>query len=81
MTHPYPEEPDPHVTDPSHGGEDKVHGDGGDENIVQWENLMGGRETSTRSGQQALFQPFTRDTKLSLFIYTHNKHFSGLSVN
>lgn len=40
VSHPYPEEPDPHVTDPSHGGEDKVHGDGGDENIVQWENLM-----------------------------------------
>lgn len=39
MSHPYPEEPNPHVTDPGHGGEDKVHGDDGDQNIVQWKNL------------------------------------------
>lgn len=39
VSHPYPEEPNPHVTDPSHGGEDKVHGDDRDENIVQGENL------------------------------------------
>ncbi len=39
VSHPYPEEPNPHVTDPGHGGEDKVHCDDGDQNIVQWKNL------------------------------------------
>lgn len=39
VSHPYPEEPNPHVTDPGHGGEDKVHCDDGDQNIIQWKNL------------------------------------------
>lgn len=35
LIQPYPEEPDAHVPDASHGGEDKVHGDDGDQNVVQ----------------------------------------------
>lgn len=67
MSHPYPEEPDPHVTDPGHGGEDKVHGDGGDENIIQWENL---KEEEKHQRQ------------LHNSTHTHNKHLvSGFSIN
>lgn len=39
FAYPYPEEPDAHVANASHGGHYKVHGDDCDQDVVQWKNL------------------------------------------
>lgn len=82
ITHPHPEEPNTHVTNTGHGCEDKIHGDDGDQNIIQRKNLYRKKTQINLSvhipnynpKSFGLFEPFNKGCCYSCFHNIPPKH-------